>query len=154
MTESQPARRKVGRRSPGLMKISRSKGHTGTFCQVPTTSYISGIFCQLPLTFRASAVPSINFQQLFVHPQDLPKTITARPQNLPSISVDFPCIYGTYRNLVSTFREAGGSPVNFPSGWLTFRQVFLCPRDLSMSFNFPLLLDSSSSSTEFPTPNS
>ena len=51
-------------------------------------------------------------------------------------------------------REAGGPPVNFPSGQFSFCQVFLCPWDLSTLFHFPLLLGSSSSSTEFPTPSS
>ena len=120
---------------------------------------------QLPSTFCASTGPSVNFsycsrtfRQLFVRPQYLPSTsVNCRaptgptvnkllPQNLLSTSVDFPCICRIYRKLASTFHEAGGLPVNFPSFRLTFRQLSLRPWELSNSFHFLLLLSSSSSS--------
>ena len=132
---------------------------------------IRGTFRQLSMlpqglssAFRMAAGLSVKFQQTSVHLQYLPSTSdnflgtreifrkqSAQRQNLPSISVDFPCIGGTYHKLPPTFREAGGPPVNFPSSQLTFRQDSLRPRDLSTSFHFPLLLGSSSSSTEFQT---
>ena len=117
------------------------------------------------------------FCQLSVHPWDILSTSV----NFPCVHSTFHqllstfCatagssvnnLYGcrTYRQHQSILHEHAGLTVNlrqlivmpgdFPSGQLTFRQVSLCPRDLSTSFHFPVLLDSSSSSTEFPTLNS
>ena len=112
-----------------LSTFLESAGHSVNF------RHISVGPRDLPSTFHASMGPSVNipclrrtFSRLpstFVHPQYLPSTSvnilctrgifrkqSARPQNLPSTSVDFPCICGTYRKLASTFREAGGPPVN------------------------------------------
>ena len=110
---------------------------------------------------------SDNFRQLCLSPQDLPSTSVKfswfhrnfcqhflHPWDLLSTSVNFPCICRAYRKLPSTYREAAGPPANFPYVRLTFCQHSLRPQDLSTSFNFPLLLGSSSSSTEIPTPNS
>ena len=93
----------------------------------------SWTFHQLYSTFCAAAVTSINFP--FTH-----------RTNLLSTSVDFPCICMIDYKIASTFREAGGPPVNFTSYRLNFCQLSLRPRDLSNSFHFPLLLSSSSSS--------
>ena len=121
-----------------------------TFYKLPSTLVHSR---ELPLTFLETAGPSVNFRQIsrfhrnfcqhFLHLWDLPST-----------SVDFPCICRAYRNLSSTCCEAAGPPANFPFIRLTFCQHSLHPQDLSTSFNFSLLLGSSSSSTEIPTPNS
>ena len=129
--------------------------------------YSSKTFRQVPSTFRTSLGPFVNFRQLSVCPQYLPSPSlkfsctcrivpkhSARLQNLPSTSVNFPCICGTYRKLASTLREVGIHPVNFLSSRLTFCQFSLHPLDLSTSFKFLLLHGNSSSSTEFPTPNS
>ena len=80
---------------------------SGTFRQVPTD--VHGTFCQLPSTSCASAVPSNNFRKHFVH-----------PQNLPSTSVDFPCIVNLCQlfvrpgDLLSTFCLAGSPSINIP----------------------------------------
>ena len=99
-----------------------------------------------PSFFCASVVPFINFSQLSVHPRDLPSTFLAsvrlsikflcgcrtfrkllltsvHPQHLPSTSINFPCISGTFHELKSTFRgpweilstfcRAAGPFVNF-----------------------------------------
>ena len=95
---------------------------------------VRSTFHQLPSTFRAPTGSSV--------------------KNLPATSVDFPCICRTYRKLASIYRETGGPLANFPYVRLTFCQHSLRPQDLSTLFNFPLLLGSSSSSTEIPTPNS
>ena len=67
---------------------------------------------------------------------------SARPQNLPTISVGFPCIYGTYRKLASTFREAGVPPVNFPyyrasMHSVSLRRLYACPQDHLSTFVRP-----------------
>ena len=118
-----------------------------------TFHHLSMLLRGLSSAFSMAAVLSVNLRQLFVHHKIFRKQ-SARPQNLPSTSVDLPCICGTYRKLGSICREAGGPPVNFPSTRLTYCQLSLRKRDLSTSFNFPLLLGSSGSSTEFPTLNS
>ena len=144
--------------------LSIFNASAGPFIRFP---YGSRTFRQVSSTFRTSVGPFVNFRQLSVHPQYLPSPSvkflctcrivpkhSARLQNLPSTSVNFLCICRTYRKLASTFREAGIHPVNFLSSRLTFCQLSLNPRDLSTSFKFLLLHGSSSSSTEFPIPNS
>ena len=149
----------------------------GSFCQLSSTLLESAgpsvNLCQiftvpqdLLSKFSASVGPFVNFCQLYVHPQYLPSTSvnflctrgifrkkSAQLQNLPSTSVDFPCICRTYCKLASIYREAGGPSANFPYVRLTCEHS-LRPQDLSTLFNFPLLLGSSSSSTEIPTLNS
>ena len=116
-----------------------------------TFSCIYGTFCQLSVRQQYVSPASLNFPCIRSTFYQLPSTFRTRgifrkqfaiPQNLLSTSVDFPCICGTYCKLAPNFREAGGPPVNFPSGRLTFCQHSLHPENLSTYFNFSLLLSS------------
>ena len=122
---------------------------------------------ELPSTCINFSCISGTFSQLSVHPWDFPST-----------SIKSQCIRETMRQIfvhqfissvifsthsvqtrdlpstASTFRASVGHSVNFLFVRGTFCQLSLCLRDLSTLFNFPLLLGSSGSSIEFPTPNS
>ena len=109
-------------------------------CDFPSPSVNFPCVCG---TFRQLSVQPLIFCQLSLRPHNLrqlPSSVNKlRPQNLLSTSVDFPCICRIYHKLASTFHVDGGTPVNFPSYWLIFRQLSLRPWDLSNSFHFPQL---------------
>ena len=91
-------------------------------------------FCQLSLSLWDILSTSVKFplfreifHQQFLHSRDILSTSVnflskcrifrkqyARPQSLPSASVYFPCIWGNYRTLASTFHEAGWPSVSIP----------------------------------------
>ena len=121
-------------------------------------------------TFHASEGPSINFpyvrghsvnfRQLSMHPRGYPSNFcvsaehsvifskhSVRPWDLPSTSVNLPCIRVTFRLLSSPFCASKFS-VNILCGCRTFYQLFLHPRDIPCTcINFPCV---SESSVNFP----
>ena len=77
-------------------------------------------FRRLPSTFRASAVPSVNFlygsgafRQITVWPRTFCQ-LSLHQHNFPSTYVIFPCIRWTFSKLTSTFRASEKFSVNFP----------------------------------------
>ena len=78
----------------------------------------------VPSAFCVVVILAVNFCELFVQTSTLHQ-ISFRPWDRPSISVNFTCVCGTFRQLPTTFRLSTGPSVNISCIHKIFRQLFV-----------------------------